>query len=256
MICNNCKANIADGSVICPNCYAQLSPSITPPQPQPQAQPQPQPQPVPVNNAAQNNGNNNAKSKGYAAIVTALLIFPALILLVVDYLGAPEWMLKLLSFIEYTPSFVQPGIISWSLYIIGGIMCLWMVAVLPAMKPKRPAVTASLCFLVVSLYMVLLSFINKGAVWYNSYVLPVCLMVTVTTAIMTLLLSYGIIKRSHAFSAIAVQLALIAIGSEIIFDMNLDGAVNLRRSLIVAVVLVGIVIIYEAISYAARINKK
>ncbi|MBQ5825718.1 MAG: hypothetical protein IIW48_13060 [Clostridia bacterium] len=200
--------------------------------------------------------DKSQKSKGYAVIATALLAFPALVLPVVDYLGAPEWMLNLFSFFEYTPTFAQPGIISWSLYIIGILMCLWMVAVLPALKPKNPAVAASICCLVVSLYMVLLSFINNGALWYKAYVLPVCLMVTVTTSILTLLLSYGIIHKRHTFSAVAVQLALISIGSEIVSDINISGAVNLRRSLITAVVLAGVVIIYEAIRYASRINKQ
>lgn len=249
MICSNCNAQIPDGSVICPNCNAQLLPNVV----------QPVPQGASANARRRANAqapDNNAKSKGYAAIATALIAFPALVLLVVDYLGAPEWLLSLLSFFELSPSFAQPGIISWSLYIIGILMCLWMVAVLPAMKPKRPAVTASICFLVISLYMVLLSFVNKGAVWYTGYVLPIALMVTVTTAIMTLLISYGVISRRHTFSAIAVQLAVIAIGSEILFDINLRGVINLRHSLIMAVILVGIVLIYEAVSYATRINKK
>ena len=59
-----------------------------------------------------------------------------------------------------------------------------MAIVLPVMKPKRPAVTVCICLAVISLYMLLLGYINSSASWYVQWVLPVFLMITISSAIM------------------------------------------------------------------------
>ena len=87
MFCQNCGAQIADGTVICPACNTQLSPSMgNGPSPSPAPTPAPQPEPKPEKKGK----TENPKGKGYAAVVSALMAFPTLICLVADYLGPPE----------------------------------------------------------------------------------------------------------------------------------------------------------------------
>ncbi len=266
MYCNNCGKQIADGTAICPECGTQLAPAVNRPQPVTSSQPAepiyiqpPVSEPAPAVNSADIGKVKkpaNPKAKGYAAIASALLAFPTLICLVTDYLGAPAWVHWIFDFLEINVEQIQPGHMDWSLYFLGLIMCLWMAIVLPVMKPKRPAVTVCICLAVISLYMLLLAYINSSATWYVQWILPVFLMITISSAIMSILISYKIIKGNHIATAIGVQAALISIGLEIVGDMNIYAAVNLRWSLIVSVVIVGAVLIYEAASYAARLNRK
>ncbi len=236
MFCQFCGSQIDDNSTVCPVCNRQLSSSL--------------------NNGAkepvQAEKDENPKGKGYAAVVSALMAFPTLLALVGDYLGPPEWLMKLF----HNPSWAQPGVITWSAYLLGIVMCLWMMIVLPALKPKRPSVAVCVCLGVISLYLVFLAYINKSAEWYVDYVMPICLMLTVTSAITSILVAYKIIPRSHITSALIVQAALLCIGIEILFDMNLRHELNLRWSIMASVSAISAVGIYEAIGYASRINKK
>ena len=251
MFCQNCGTQIADGTVICPACNTQLSPSMgNGPSPAPASAPEPAAQPEPQ--PAAKGKTENPKGKGYAAVVSALMAFPTLICLVADYLGPPEWIRSFFPGREWA----EPGIITWSAYLLGIVMCLWMMIVLPAIKPKRPAVTVGVCMAVLSLYLLFLAYINHSAGWYVDYVLPVCLMLTVSSAIMSILMAYKVIPPGHIASAIIVQGALLCLGIEILFDMQKRGQLELRWSIILAVAAISAVGIYEAVSYAVRINKK
>ena len=247
MFCQNCGSQIENGTVICPVCNTQLSASMgNGPSPRPVQQPEPEAQP-------QKSGKpENPKGKGYAAVVSALMAFPTLICLVADYLGPPEWIRSFFPGREWA----EPGIVTWSAYLLGIVMCLWMMIVLPAIKPKRPAVTVGVCMAVLSLYLLFLAYINHSTGWYVDYVLPICLMLTVSSAIMSILMAYKVIPPKHMASAIIVQGALLCLGIEILFDMQQRGAINLRWSIIFAVAAISAVGIYEAVSYAVRINKK
>lgn len=247
MFCQNCGTQIADGTVICPACNTQLSASMGN-GPSPASAPAAKPEPKPERNGKP----ENPKGKGYAAVVSALMAFPTLICLVGDYLGPPEWIRSFFPGREWA----EPGIITWSAYLLGIVMCLWMMIVLPAIKPKRPAITVCICMVVISLYLLFLSYINHSAGWYVDYVMPVCLMLTVSSAIMSILMAYKIIPMNHIASAITVQGALLCLGIEILFDMQRRGQIELRWSIILAVAAISAVGIYEAVSYAIRINKK
>lgn len=240
MYCNNCGKKVDDGILVCPDCNTQLT------------------SPVVSTSAPVQKERRSAspKAKGYAAIISALLAFPMLVCLMMDYLGAPPLVHKILDFFGVEAEILEQGNMDWSLYLLGFAMCIWMAAVLPVLKPKYPAVTACGCLAVISLYMLLLGFINDGAEWYREWVLPIFLMITLSSAIMSVLISYKIIKGNHIATAIGVQLALLTVGFEILSDVNIFGEVNLRFSLIAAVSIIGAIIIYEAINYTVRINKK
>ncbi len=250
MFCRNCGSQIDDSAVICPVCNTQLSESIgngSSPRPASASQSQAQPEPEQAPAKAE-----NPKGKGYAAVVSALLAFPTLVCLVADYLGPPEWIQSLFPDKEWAAG----GIITWSAYLLGLVMCLWMMIVLPAIKPKRPAVTVVVCMAVLSLYLLFLAYINHSAGWYVDYVLPICLMLTVSSAILSILVAYKVIPAGHIASAVIVQGGLLCLGVEILFDMQRRQQIDLRWSLILAVAAISAVGIYEAVSYAVRINKK
>lgn len=298
MFCKNCNEQIADNSVVCPHCQAQLSGNgeqIQQSQPVDQAYtyeaaPAAQPQPVasaPVNNQqpaydpgytqpyaqpvpdydpqmfapaeekpADKKNNSKEKdsrfAKGYAAIASVLIAFPAFFCLVIDYVGAPDFIQNLLPDLDW----IQTGDIMWSAYLVGFFMCAWMVLVLPALRPKHPALVICICLGVVSVYMLLLSYVNHSAGWYVEFVLPISLMVIISSAIMTILISYKIIRNGHVVTAVGAQIMALIIAMEIIFDYNLTSSVKLGWSLITAAIVCGALLLYEAIYYATRLRKK
>ena len=240
MYCNNCGKKVADGVSVCPECNTQLPSNFVSAS-------------APVQKEKK---SASPKAKGYAAIISALLAFPMLICLMMDYLGAPPLVHKILDIFGIEAELLEQGNMDWSLYLLGFVMCIWMAAVLPVLKPKYPVATACGCLAVISLYMLLLGYINDGAEWYREWVLPIFLMITLSSALMSILISYKIIKGNHIATAIGVQIALLTVGFEILSDTNIFSEVNLRFSLISAVSIIGAVIIYEAINYTVKINKK
>ena len=288
MFCSNCGTQLADNTVICPNCKAKVlqnvervqveespvtetqsaqqfdtAPINVPQQPYAADTQYSAPAPVktppvyasaPESRFGKKKAEGNKKSKGYAAIATALIVFPAILCLLIDYLGAPEFIQKW--FPDLVPEFLQTGNMFWSAYMIGFFMCVWMIVVLPILRPKRPAVTVCICLSVVSVYMLLLSYINDNVSWYDKFVLPVSLMVIISSAIMTVLISYKIIKDGHVVTAIGAQIAMLIVATEVLFDLNFKSEISLRGSLIIAVIIVGALLLYEAIYYTARLHKK
>lgn len=218
MNCYNCGAYLDPAATVCPNCGAATN---NPPQ-TPQAPP----------------SKASKFGRSYAAIASALMVFPTLICLVLDYIGK-----------------VKPGM-DWSFYVVGVIMLSWMACVLPALKPKHPALTASICAGVLALYLIFLAYISGKNTVFMQYFLPIGIMIIVSSVVLMLLISYKVIKGEHIFSAIFGELGLLCVGFEILFDMRKNGTVELRWSLILLAAAISAVAITEALSYAGRINRK
>lgn len=232
MFCYKCGVTVPDGSKVCPNCGVSLEEEEAPQQPQ---QPQQPPKKNPF--AGLTKRDENAGGKGYAAIASSLFVFPTLVCIAKDLLD-------------------RDGRMTWSAYAIGIAMCLWMLLVLPALKPKRPAVTACVCLCVISLYMALLAYVNSSSVLYINYVMPICLMITVSSALLSILISYKVIKDIHIASAVIGQAGLLSIGTEILFDVQRTGAVHLRWSIYAAIIAVSAIAVIEAINYANRVARR
>ena len=228
MFCYNCGANLPEGSVCCPNCGVQLDASVPPTE-----------EKTKIRALADtlNKGVDNAGGKGYAAIMSSLFVFPTLICIAHDL-------------------FDRDGRITWSAYAIGVAMCLWMFLVLPALKPKRPALTAGICLGVISLYMIFLAYVNYQSPVYVKYVLPICLMITCSSALLSVLISYKVIRDVHIGSAVIAQAGLLALGTEILFDIQRRGVIHLRWSVYTAIAAVSAIAILEAVNYANRLSRK
>lgn len=227
MFCQNCGSSIDPAASVCPNCGAPINGY---------------PQPAPAGNDGEIESpflqKANRFGRSYAALASAFMVFPTLICLVLDYIGK-----------------VKPGM-DWSFYVLGVIMLFWMACVLPALKPKRPALTACICAGVLTLYLIFLAYISGKNQIFMDYFLPIGVMIIVSSVVLMLLISYKVIKGEHIFSAIAGELGLLSIGFEILFDIRKRGVIELRWSLVTAAVAISAVAILEALSYTGRINKK
>ncbi len=225
MFCSNCGANVDPAASACPNCGAPVSGGSPSPAPPPAGR-------EPETTKAGKFG------RSYAAIASALMVFPTLICLVLDYIGS-----------------VKPGM-DWSFYVLGVIMLVWMACVLPAMRPKHPALTACICAGILALYLVFLAYVSGKNEVFMQYFLPIGIMIIVSSVVLMLLIAYKVIKGEHIFSAIFGELGLLSVGFEILFDIRKRGVIELRWSLILLAVAISAIAITEALSYTGRINRR
>jgi len=181
-------------------------------------------------------GQSSKTAKSYAAIFTALLVFPAMICTVVNLLSG-------------NPKF-------WAGYVLGALAVAWVFLVLPVMRITPPTVTAIICFVALSSYLL---YIAKGAGltgWYYSYAVPISLLICAMVCITSALVSRGIAKGIHIPALLSAETAVFLICLEIIFDTNMLGTVNLRWSLIAMCIFVSFAVICEAVAYVIKLNKK
>ena len=111
MYCSKCGRQLPDGVTVCPSC-----------------DPAPQVQAEVVNNQQKQKlfKAPDKFSKSYAALFTALLVFPATICTAID-----------LAFDKYD---------YWFGYVVGALIVTWVCAVLPFLRVTPPFVTALICF--------------------------------------------------------------------------------------------------------------
>lgn len=93
MYCNNCGKKVADGVSVCPECNTQLPSNFVSAS-------------APVQKEKK---SASPKAKGYAAIISALLAFPMLICLMMDYLGAPPLVHKILDIFGIEAELLEQG---------------------------------------------------------------------------------------------------------------------------------------------------
>lgn len=175
-------------------------------------------------------------SKSYAALFTALLVFPATICTAID-----------LAFDRYD---------YWFGYVVGALLVTWVIAVLPVLKITPPFVTALICFGSIVCY----AFYVTGKIgkfeMLSKFTLPMFILTAAFIAIDVSLIGSKRIKGLHVLSLLSLEGALYLICLEATLDNWANGAIDLKWSLIVACGFVSVVAVLEAFSYIGRINKK
>ncbi len=226
MYCSNCGKQIPDGTSVCPYCSPEQVNSPTP-----VFQQQPQPEKKKYGFKASGKG-----SKSYAAIFTALLVFPASLCVAID-----------LSFHKYD---------YWFGYVVGALIVTWIVAVYPFLKITPPAVTALVCF--GSMVCYLFYIVGKiGAVdWLTKGLLPMLILTAAFLAIDVALIGGHKVQGLRILSLISLETVLYLIALELTFDSIGWGEEGLRWSLIVSCGLISVIAVLEAFNYIGKINKK
>ena len=138
MICNKCGSNVPDGNAFCGQCGTPLPGYQQQPRPQqtaPQRRAKPAEAPVEVKTEKEKFFKKPGKgSKSFAAIMTALMVFPATFCVAID---------------AAIPAFDN----WWSLYVVGALLTAWVVIVFPALDVTPAPITALVCFFAVVGYI-------------------------------------------------------------------------------------------------------
>ncbi|MBQ8763164.1 MAG: hypothetical protein IJZ07_03590 [Clostridia bacterium] len=219
MYCSKCGRQLPDGTVNCPNC----DPIVVNPEPQVQ----------------QKNSLFKAPGKGsksYAALFTALLVFPATICTAID-----------LAFDKYD---------YWFGYVVGALIVTWVLAVLPVLRITPPLVTAFICFGAIVSYTFYIVHKTGHFMWLSKFILPMFILTAAFIAIDVSLIGSKRLKGLHILSLLSLESALYLVCLEATLDNWINGVIDLKWSLIVACGFISVVAVLEAFSYIGRINKK
>lgn len=224
MNCYKCGTAIPEGNAFCGSCGAPAPVVPAPGEPKPKTKKM----------GFFKEPGKGAKS--YAAIATALMVFPASTCGVIDLM------------------FHRND--GWSLYVIGALLVTWMVSVFPILNITPPPVTALLSFFAIVSYVLFL--VGKVGYFERLYQIGIPLMVlmAIFVAIDSALAGAGKLKGLRAVSIVSLEAVVYLIAVEATIDLHLRGELNLRWSLIVACFYVSVIAVAEAVNYVWKINKK
>lgn len=221
MYCSKCGRQLPDGTVNCPDC----DPIVVNTQPQAQTQTK-EPFFKPAGKG----------SKSFAALFTALLVFPATICTAID-----------LAFDRYD---------YWFGYVVGALIVTWVIAVLPVLKITPPFATAMICFASIVGYTIYIAYKSGHFEWLSGFILPMFILTAAFIAVDVSLIGSKRIKGLHIFSLLSLESAAYLVCLEATLDNAFNGVVDLKWSLILACGFISVVAVLEAFSYIGRINKK
>ncbi len=175
-------------------------------------------------------------SKSYAAIFTALLVFPATVCTAIDF-----------AFDRYD---------YWFGYVVGALAVTWVLSVLPVLRITRPAVTAIICFGSIIAYMFFIVHKTGEHMWLSKFVLPMFILTAALISIDVSVIGAKKIKGLHILSLLSLECAAFLVCLEATLDNWLTGAVDIKWSIILACGFISVVAVLEAFSYIIKINKK
>ncbi len=238
MFCNKCGNAVPEGNSFCGVCGAPVAAQQPNP---PKYTAAPSDAYKPVEEAPKNGRENFFKapgrgSKSFAAIMTALMVFPATLCVAIDMV------------------FQRSD--GWCLYVVGALLAAWMVIVYPALNVTPAPVTALISFFSVIGYI----FFVIGRLGYLEAIyktaLPLMILAAVFIALDSSLIGAGKLKGMHAFSFISLQCAVYLVAIEATIDNLKRGEIDLRWSLIFGCFFVSAIALFEAVNYVIKINKK
>ncbi|MCR5151499.1 MAG: hypothetical protein K6B52_09810 [Clostridiales bacterium] len=180
MFCSSCGRELPEGVSVCPVCDAARINAVSNESPKVKKK---------------GKGVISKGSKNFAAMVTALLVFPASFCTAID-----------LSIHRYD---------FWFGYIIGLVLCCWVCIVLPVLKVTKPPVTALICFstIVGYIFYVLFKF-DKLAFLYQR-ALPLFVLFALYIAIDIGLISSKLLSGLFYMSLISFEIGTYIIAIEL-----------------------------------------
>ncbi|MBQ2904729.1 MAG: hypothetical protein IJE48_10060 [Clostridia bacterium] len=219
MYCSKCGKQLPEGVTVCNDCEPVV---VTQVHPQPEKE-----------SFFKAPGKG---SKSYAALFTALLVFPATICTAID-----------IAFDKYD---------YWFGYVVGALIVTWVIAVLPVLRITPPAVTAMICFGSIICYTYYIMSKTEWFDWLPEFMLPMFILTAAFIALDVALIGGKKIKGLHVISLLSLECALYLVSWEVIVDNMKYGTIDLGWSLILSCGFISVIAVLEAFSYVGRINKK
>ena len=218
MFCSNCGTAVPEDANNCPNCgyFCGKAENV---------------EAVPVNNGNGNNEKGRKKgpskgSKNYAAMMTALMVFPATFCTAID-----------LCFHRHD---------FWFGYVVGAMIVLWICMVFPTFKITPPAVTSMICVGSVFGYVSYIVYKNGAFEWIYQRLLPLFILFLIFMWLTVYLVSAGKIRGLTSAALISAEIGVYIVACEAFFSKGLD---NLHWSPILACGFISLSALLIAINY-------
>ena len=168
-------------------------------------------------------------SKNYAAILTALLVFPASFCVALD-----------LTFHSYD---------FWFGYVVGAILVIWVCAVLPALRITPAPVTALICFASFMGYISYIFYKAGHIEWLYTRTLPLFILFALFVAADLAMISSKKFNPLAILSAISFEIGVYLVLCEVTYTRALT---NLHWSPIFACAFISVAAVFLAFSYVGR----
>jgi hypothetical protein len=216
MLCPYCKNEIPDSSKFCPDCGSVIVVEKTP------------------KKKTRIKGPSDF-GKGFSAIATALMVFPATLSVAIDL--------------------VFHSNDGWSAYVVGALIVAWLCSVFPALRITPAPVSALIAMFSVLAYISFIISKNAQLVWLYKVGLPLFILAAIFIAVDSALLSSGKVKGLHFLSVLSVEVAVYLLAIEATVDTLLYNMITLRWSIIVACIFISAVALFEAVQYSLKLLK-
>ena len=190
-------------------------------------------EPVPATEEKKKLRGPDPGARNYAAILTALLVFPASLCVAID-----------LSFHRYD---------FWFGYVIGAIIVVWVCAVLPVLNITPPVITALICFVSIVGYVFFVLMKTGHIEWLFQRALPLFILFAVFVALDVAMVSSKKFDHLAILSAISFEIGVYIIAIEATYTKSLT---NLHWSPILSCGFISVSAVLLAFSYIGRSNKK
>lgn len=217
MLCPYCKQKILDSSKFCPECGSVIVIEAETPKKKPRIK------------------GPSAFGKGFSAIATALMVFPATLSVAIDL--------------------VFHHSDGWSAYVVGALIVAWLCSVFPALRITPAPVSALIAMFSVLAYISFIISKNAQLTWLYKVGLPLFILAAIFIAADAAMLSSGKIKGLHFLSVLSVEIAIFFVAIEATVDTLLFNMITLRWSIIVACFFISAVALFEAIQYSLKLLK-
>ena len=147
---------------------------------------------------------------------------------------------------------ILDGGVTWSPFVIGALIMLWCFLAAPLIIHQRsPYLFVALDVLALCAYLALIAWMTNGFSWYLEIVLPLLVLIGVTTLLMLLVIRRLEMLKLYRAALVVLLLALFVVGLEVIIDLSRDGAVHLGWSVYAGIPLAVIALV----DFALKQNK-
>lgn len=222
MYCANCGVQLADTEKICPLCGTRAHPDIVRQEGQPL---------YPKTDLSV----PRVSSRGLQIVLSALFLLPALICLQCNLLVS--------------------GGVTWSGYVMGALLCGYVMMVLPVwFRKPNPVIFVPCSFVAVGCYLLYIDLATGGG-WFLGFAFPVigfiCLVVTAVVTLVRYVRRGYLYIFGGAFAAMGVFMPLMGFLMNLVFFQKVEFALWSLYPM-TALLMVGGTLIFLAICRPAR----
>ncbi len=142
--------------------------------------------------------------------------------------------------------------LKWSLYCDVSVSAAWIVLTLFLFESRRPYILVSLLMATVLTSLFLIDVIAAGQNWFFPVGLPMIIAAFITTGIIIILYRTAHFKGLNIIAAALIILSGFCIITEMILDKYLNGSVDLRWSLIAAISILPVSLVFFFYHYRLK----